>query len=44
MSLAKKGIVPPEEWHHSPELKSSNGITVSMYLIKNKIIPPEEWI
>lgn len=43
MILASNGIIPPKEWHHSPELKNSAGWTVAMFLGRKGIIPPKEW-
>lgn len=40
---SSKGIIPPKEWHHRPELCSNNGFTVALYLSSHGIIPPEEW-
>ena len=39
MILASKGIVPPIEWNHNPNLKNSYGNTVAMYLASQGIIP-----
>lgn len=44
MILACREIIPPKEWHHSPELKSDYDDTVAMYLASHEIIPPKEWI
>lgn len=32
MNLASMGTIPSEEWKHDPELQSSNGNTVAMWL------------
>ena len=43
ISLALKGIIPPKQWHHNPEITTNGGWTVAMFLAWNKIIPPKEW-
>lgn len=35
MILASKGIEPPKEWTHRPDLCDAIGNTVAMYLAKN---------
>ena len=32
MLLASKGIIPPQEWHHNPNIKNKKGKTVEDYL------------
>lgn len=44
MLLADKGIIPPNEWHHSPELVNKVGETVALKLIKSNKNPTKEWI
>ena len=43
MWLAFKGIIPPKEWYHNPEIKNSYNDTVAILLAGNKIIPLHEW-
>lgn len=43
ITLAYNGIIPPKQWYHKPEIKTTEGWTVAMYLAFNKIIPPYEW-
>ena len=33
MFLAENGIIPPEQWHHKPELQDKYGYTVAMRII-----------
>ena len=44
MESAFKGIIPPKEYFHDPELKDKFGNTVALTLIKRGIIPPSEWL
>ena len=43
MLLAKKGIIPPKEYYHDPNIKNNDGDTVAILLARNGIIPPKEW-
>ncbi len=43
MLLAKKGIIPSQEWVHNPNIKNNDGETVAILLARNGIIPPKEW-
>ena len=43
MFFAYKGIIPPKEWYHDPNLRNINGYTVAMTLASKGIIPPKEW-
>ena len=43
MYLSWKGIIPPKEWYHEPELKDRWNNTVASRLVFSKLIPPEEW-
>ena len=36
MILAFKGIVPPMEWYHDPNIKNKKGFTVEKYLLIHK--------
>lgn len=40
MIYASKGIMPPKEWEHDPNLKDKNNNTVALLLAKTSIIPP----
>ena len=43
MLLASKGIIPPKEWIHDPNIRNFKNKTVSD-LLKEKHIPvPNEW-
>lgn len=35
--------IPPENWHHNPNLCNSLGETVAMILANKGITPPKEW-
>ena len=35
MILADNGIIPPQEWNHSPEIKDNQGCGVHDYLTYN---------
>ena len=37
MLLAFKGIIPPQEWHHDPNIKNKKKKTVEDYLKKKGI-------
>ena len=41
MLLAEKGISPPKQWYHNPEIQNKNGWTVAMSLAYNNIVPPK---
>lgn len=43
MELASEYVVPPEEWHHDPELKNDYGTTVADLLDLKLGTIPEEW-
>ena len=43
MILASKGIVPPSQWHHDPNIKNNWNYTVEDYLKDNNITVPNEW-
>lgn len=43
MCFAWKGIIPPKEWYHRPELSDKYGWTVAKWLAFRDIIPPKEW-
>ena len=44
MWLAFRGIIPPKEWHHDPNLKVDDDITVATILALSGIVPPKEWV
>ena len=44
MYLASKGVIPPKEWYHNPELRNSNGETVEDILRQKGINVPKEWM
>lgn len=41
MRYANRGIIPPNEWNHDPELKNKDEWTVALLLAKNHICPPK---
>ena len=43
MLLASKGIIPPKEWNHNPNIKNNDGLTVAMELAYNGKNIPKEW-
>ena len=43
MLFAEKGLIPPEEWYHSPEYQNKYGNTVAMIFASKGHIPPKEW-
>lgn len=40
MRLASGGIIPPNEWHHSPKLRDDRRKTVAELLLNNNIEVP----
>ena len=44
MKFAYKGIIPPKEWEHSPELYNIYHRTVAMYLSSWRISISKKWI
>ena len=44
MILAFKGIIPPKEWYHQPELYNVNGDRVKNLLIKAGKEVPDCWL
>ena len=42
MYLSQKGIIPPKEWLHNPNIQNNYGNTVNMYLACNNISIPDE--
>ena len=38
--LSKKGIVPPIEWLHDPNITDRHGFTVEDYLLLNRMEVP----
>lgn len=43
MLLAYKGIIPPKEWNHDPNIKNKKNKTVADILKENHIPLPNEW-
>ena len=43
MYLAEKGIIPPKEWQHDPNIKDKWGKTVAYHLKYNNLPIPNEW-
>ena len=43
MILIIKGIVPPKEWQHDPNIKDKYNHTAAYYFKLNKMPVPNEW-
>lgn len=43
MILASRGIDPPKEWMHDPNLMSNSMNTVAMIIAYKGLIPPKRW-
>ena len=41
--MAMKGIIPPNEWNHDPNIKNNDCFTVEYYLRKHKLPIPNNW-
>ena len=41
MFLSDKGIIPPKEWEHKPDIKAhgADNLTVALILSNNGIVP-----
>ena len=44
MWFAFRGIIPPKEWYHDPNLEVEDGMTVATILALSGIPPPKEWV